>query len=309
MGVGGAGGNAVDNFVEGQGGGLAVQGGVRFAVANTDAQALRRSKAQQRILLGRSSLSGLGAGARPEVGETAAEESRDEIHAALEGVEFLFIAAGMGGGSGSGASPVIAEVARQRGITVVGAVTLPFGFEGSHRMEVAKAALKKLRGVVDAIIVVPNQNLFRVASERTTFAEAFRMADASLEVCVTTLVKALTSDSALRLSPDDVSSFFSEGAMLFVGRGQAEGYSPHISALEQALDNPLFDTDPLELKHQPALLHVQSARPFTLIELDRVMVAVFDLLPGFRNVAIATSTEPSLEDRVCVEFLALQSNR
>ena len=167
IGVGGAGGNAVDNMIE------ANLQGVEFYVANTDAQAMRRSKTENRIQLGPETTAGLGAGARPEVGEASAEESMTDIMDALEDAHMVFVAAGMGGGTGTGAAPVIAKAAHDKGILTIGVVTKPFGFEGAHRMSTAEQGLLRMREAVDTLIVVPNQNLFRIANERTTFAEAF----------------------------------------------------------------------------------------------------------------------------------------
>ena len=171
IGVGGAGGNAVDNMIESN-----LQG-VEFYVANTDAQAMTRSKTQNRLQLGLETTGGLGAGAKPEIGEASAEESLEDINEVLDGAHMVFVAAGMGGGTGTGAAPVIARAAHDRGILTIGVITKPFSFEGTHRMKTADGGIDKMKEAVDTLIVVPNQNLFRIANERTTFSEAFRMAD------------------------------------------------------------------------------------------------------------------------------------
>ena len=204
FGVGGAGGNAVDNMIE------ANLQGVEFIAANTDAQALSRSKAEKQIQLGPVTTSGLGAGARPEVGEKAAEESIDEIKGHLEGAHMVFIAAGMGGGTGTGAAPVIARAAREMDILTVAVVTKPFGFEGNRRMHVAESGLDLIRGHVDTMIVVPNQNLFRIANDRTTFAEAFRMADDVLYSGVRGITDLMVMPGLINLDFADIRTVMSE---------------------------------------------------------------------------------------------------
>ena len=235
FGVGGAGGNAVDNMIE-----LKLQG-VEFVVANTDAQALERSKAQTRIQLGPETTGGLGAGARPEVGAEAAEESKDEVKAVLEGANMVFIAAGMGGGTGTGAAPIIARLARDMEILTVGVVTKPFGFEHARRMSVAETGVEEIRQYVDTLIVVPNQNLFRVANEQTPFSEAFRMVDDVLYSGVRGITDLMVMPGLINLDFADVRAVMAGMGTAMMGMGEAEGEGRALMAARSAIDNPLLD--------------------------------------------------------------------
>ena len=217
FGVGGAGGNAVNNMID------AGLEGVEFVVANTDAQHLSFAKTDRRIQLGETITQGLGAGAHPEVGMNAAEESADEIHAHLEGAHMVFITCGMGGGTGTGAAPVIAKCARDRGILTVGVVTKPFTFEGRHRMRLADSGVAELQRYVDTLIVIPNQNLFRVANERTTFADAFGMADQVLHSGVRSITDLMILPGLINLDFADVRAVMSEMGKAMMGTGEGEG--------------------------------------------------------------------------------------
>ena len=235
IGVGGAGGNAIANMMRAD-----VQG-VDFVVANTDAQALNSSLADRRIQLGLKITQGLGAGSRPEIGRAAAEETLDEINAALEGAHMCFIAAGMGGGTGTGAAPVIAKAARDRGILTVGVCTKPFAFEGARRARSAEAGINELQQHVDTLIVIPNQNLFRLANSETTFKEAFEMADEVLQQGVRGITDLMVMPGLINLDFADVRSVMSEMGKAMMGTGEADGDNRAIEAAEKAISNPLLD--------------------------------------------------------------------
>src|ERR1700734_1409554 len=217
IGVGGGGTNAVDNMI------AANLQGVEFVVANTDAQQLMHSRADRRIQLGPHITQGLGAGAKPEIGRAAAEEAADELYRHLDGAHMAFITAGMGGGTGTGAAPVIARMARERGILTVGVVTKPFTFEGRHRMRLADAGIAELQRYVDTLIVIPNQNLFRVANERTTFAEAFAMADQVLHSGVRSITDLMVLPGLINLDFADVRTVMTEMGKAMMGTGEASG--------------------------------------------------------------------------------------
>ncbi|MBT3594304.1 MAG: cell division protein FtsZ, partial [Hellea sp.] len=235
IGVGGAGGNAVNNMI---GSGL---DGVEFVVANTDAQALALSKADRKVQLGGGITQGLGAGMRPEIGEQSAEESLDEILEHLEGAHMLFVAAGMGGGTGTGAAPVIARAARERGILTVGIVTKPFMFEGTRRMKLADQGIENLYGSVDTMITIPNQNLFRVATDQTTMTDAFAMADEVLHSGVRGVTDLMVVPGLINLDFNDVRTVMDEMGKAMMGTGEATGDRRAIEAAEAAINNPLLD--------------------------------------------------------------------
>src|SRR6185312_561662 len=235
IGVGGAGGNAIANMMNAD-----VQG-VDFIVANTDAQALNHSTADRRIQLGLKITQGLGAGSRPEIGRAAAEETIDEILQALEGAHMCFIAAGMGGGTGTGAAPVIAKAARDKGILTVGVCTKPFAFEGSRRGRSADAGIAELQQHVDTLIVIPNQNLFRLANSETTFKQAFEMADEVLQQGVRGITDLMVMPGLINLDFADVRSVMSEMGKAMMGTGEADGDNRAIEAAEKAISNPLLD--------------------------------------------------------------------
>lgn len=235
FGVGGAGGNAVNNMIASK-----LQG-VRFVVANTDAQALDHSSAENKLQLGASTTRGLGAGADREVGMNAAEESREDIISLLEGSNMVFITAGMGGGTGTGAAPVVAKLAQELGILTVGVVTKPFHFEGAHRMKTADAGLAELQQYVDTLIVIPNQNLFRIANERTTFTEAFRTADEVLKKGVQSITDLMIMPGLINLDFADISAVMSNMGKAMMGTGEADGEDRAVRAAEAAISNPLLD--------------------------------------------------------------------
>ncbi|MEP2545512.1 MAG: cell division protein FtsZ, partial [Alphaproteobacteria bacterium] len=235
IGVGGAGGNAINNMI------AANLEGCDFIVANTDAQAIKGSKADRRIQLGTGVTKGLGAGSKPEVGKAAAEESISEILDELHQSNMVFIAAGMGGGTGTGAAPVIAKAAREHGILTVGVVTKPFQFEGSHRMRLAEQGLDELAGYVDTLIIIPNQNLFRVANEKTTFADAFKMADDVLYSGVRSITDLMVMPGLINLDFADVESVMQGMGRAMMGTGEAAGERRALDAAEAAISNPLLD--------------------------------------------------------------------
>ena len=252
VGVGGAGGNAIDNMI------TAHLEGVEFVACNTDAQALANCLADRRVQLGATVTRGLGAGARPEVGRAAAEESLDEILGQLSGSHMVFVTAGLGGGTGTGAAPVIARAARERGVLTVGVVTKPFRFEGAHRMRLAEAGLAELRDGVDALIVVPNQNLFRLASEETTFADAFRLADQVLHTGVRGVADLMVVPGLVNLDFADVRIVMAEMGEAMMGTGEGEGERRAVDAAEAAISNPLLDDVSLRGARRP---HQHHRRP------------------------------------------------
>ena len=256
FGVGGAGGNAVNNMIEKK-----LQG-VEFIAANTDAQALQHSAAARKIQLGTGVTRGLGAGSKPEVGLTAAEESIEEIMNHLDGCHMCFITAGMGGGTGTGAAPVVARAAREMGILTVGVVTKPFQFEGVRRMELADSGVEEMQQVVDTLIVIPNQNLFQVASERTTFVEAFMMADDVLYQGVQGVTDLMVRPGMINLDFADVRSVMEEMGKAMMGTGEADGDTRAIDAAEKAIANPLLD--------EVSILLVFNCRAAELVTVDDI---------------------------------------
>jgi len=244
IGVGGAGGNAVNNMIASN------LEGVNFVVANTDAQALDNSLTERTIQLGAGITKGLGAGANPEVGRAAAEEARDEIAAYIEGSNMVFITAGMGGGTGTGAAAVVAKIAKEQGVLTIGVVTKPFQFEGSHRMKLAESGLKDLQESVDTLIVIPNQNLFRIANERTTFADAFKMADEVLHSGVRGVTDLMVKPGLINLDFADIRTVMREMGKAMMGTGEATGERRAVEAAEAAISNPLLDDVSLKGAHQ-----------------------------------------------------------
>ena len=297
IGVGGAGGNAVDNMIE------ANLQGVEFYVANTDAQAMRRSKTDNRIQLGLETTSGLGAGARPEVGEASAEESMPEILAALEGAHMVFVAAGMGGGTGTGAAPVIAKAAHDKGILTIGVVTKPFGFEGAHRMKTAEGGLSRMHDTVDTLIVVPNQNLFRIANERTTFAEAFRMADDVLYSGVRGITDLMIMPGLINLDFADVRTIMKGMGTAMMGMGEGEGEGRALEAARSAIDNPLLD-DVSMRGAKGVLINITGGYDMTLFELDEAANEIRREVDEDANIILGSTFDPELEGRVRVSVVA-----
>lgn len=297
IGVGGAGGNAVDNMIE------ANLQGVEFYVANTDAQAMRRSKTENRIQLGLETTSGLGAGARPEVGEASAEESMPEILEALEDAHMVFVAAGMGGGTGTGAAPVIAKAAHDKGILTIGVVTKPFGFEGTHRMTTAEGGLSKMQDVVDTLIVVPNQNLFRIANERTTFAEAFRMADDVLYSGVRGITDLMIMPGLINLDFADVRTIMKGMGTAMMGMGEGEGEGRALEAARSAIDNPLLD-DVSMRGARGVLINITGGYDMTLFELDEAANEIRREVDEDANIILGSTFDPELEGRIRVSVVA-----
>ncbi|MFT5774245.1 cell division protein FtsZ [Hyphomonas sp.] len=297
FGVGGAGGNAVDNMIE------ANLQGVEFIVANTDAQALFRSKTEQRIQLGPETTSGLGAGARPDVGAKAAEESIDEIKMYLEGAHMVFIAAGMGGGTGTGAAPVIARTAQEMGILTVAVVTKPFGFEGARRMSLADQGLLEIREHVDTMIVVPNQNLFRIANDRTTFAEAFRMADDVLYSGVRGITDLMVMPGLINLDFADVGSIMRGMGTAMMGMGEAEGENRALEAARAAIDNPLLDDVSLK-GARGVLINITGGYDMTLFELDEAANEIRREIDPNANIILGSAFDSELEGKIRVSVIA-----
>ncbi len=297
FGIGGAGGNAVNNMIE------AGLEGVEFVVANTDAQQLAFSKTDRRIQLGVQVTQGLGAGAHPEVGMSAAEESAPEIGEHLDGAHMVFITAGMGGGTGTGAAPIIAKCARERGILTVGVVTKPFQFEGRHRMRLADAGIAELQRYVDTLIVIPNQNLFRVANERTTFAEAFGMADQVLHSGVRSITDLMVLPGLINLDFADVRTVMTEMGKAMMGTGEASGEDRALLAAQNAIANPLLDE--VSLKGAKAVLvNVTGGLDMTLLEVDEAANAISDQVDADANIIFGAAFDPSLDGKIRVSVVA-----
>ncbi len=297
FGVGGAGGNAVNNMIE------AGLEGVEFVVANTDAQSLGFSKTPLRIQLGVETTQGLGAGAHPDIGMTAAEESAPEIGEHLDGAHMVFITAGMGGGTGTGAAPVIAKCARERGILTVGVVTKPFTFEGRMRMRLADAGIAELQRYVDTLIVIPNQNLFRIANEKTTFAEAFAMADQVLHSGVRSITDLMVLPGLINLDFADVRTVMTEMGKAMMGTGEATGEDRALMASQNAIANPLLDE--VSLKGAKAVLvNVTGGLDMTLLEVDEAANAISDQVDPEANIIFGAAFDPSLEGKIRVSVVA-----
>ncbi|CAN5334934.1 cell division protein FtsZ [soil metagenome] len=297
FGVGGAGGNAVNNMID------AGLEGVEFVVANTDAQHLSFAKTDRRIQLGETITQGLGAGAHPEVGMNAAEESADEIHAHLEGAHMIFITAGMGGGTGTGAAPIIAKCARDRGILTVGVVTKPFTFEGRHRMRLADAGIAELQRYVDTLIVIPNQNLFRVANERTTFADAFGMADQVLHSGVRSITDLMILPGLINLDFADVRAVMSEMGKAMMGTGEATGDDRALLAAQNAIANPLLDETSLK-GAKAVLVNITGGLDMTLLEVDEAANAISAEVDGDANIIFGAAFDPALDGKIRVSVVA-----
>ena len=297
FGVGGAGGNAVNNMIE------AGLEGVEFVVANTDAQQLAFSRTELRIQLGATVTQGLGAGAHPEIGMSAAEESAPEIGEHLDGVHMVFITAGMGGGTGTGAAPIIAKCARERGILTVGVVTKPFHFEGRHRMRLADSGIAELQRYVDTLIVIPNQNLFRVANERTTFAEAFGMADQVLHSGVRSITDLMVLPGLINLDFADVRTVMTEMGKAMMGTGEAAGEDRALMAAQNAIQNPLLDE--VSLKGAKAVLvNVTGGPDMTLLEVDEACNAISSEVDPDANTIFGAAFDDSLQGKIRVSVVA-----
>jgi cell division protein FtsZ len=297
FGVGGAGGNAVNNMIES---GLQ---GVEFVVANTDSQQLAFAKTDRRIQLGANVTQGLGAGAHPEVGMSAAEESAGEIGEFLDGAHMVFITAGMGGGTGTGAGPIIAKSARERGILTVGVVTKPFHFEGRHRMRLAESGIVELQRHVDTLIVIPNQNLFRVANERTTFSEAFSMADQVLHSGVRSITDLMVLPGLINLDFADVRTVMTEMGKAMMGTGEASGESRALMAAENAIKNPLLDE--VTLKGAKAVLvNITGGADMTLLEVDEAANAISGQVDPEANIIFGAAYDANLAGVIRVSVVA-----
>jgi cell division protein FtsZ len=297
IGVGGAGGNAIANMIAAQ-----VQG-VDFLVANTDAQALNVSPAKDRIQLGLKITQGLGAGSRPEIGRAAAEETIDSVEKALEGAHMCFIAAGMGGGTGTGAAPVIAKAARDRGILTVGVVTKPFSFEGSRRMKAAEAGIAELQKHVDTLIVIPNQNLFLIANPSTTFKEAFEMADEVLQQGVRGITDLMVMPGLINLDFADVRSVMGEMGKAMMGTGEAEGENRAIEAAEKAIANPLLDGVSMR-GAKGVIVSITGGEDMRLMEVDEAASHIKELVDPDANIIWGSAFNNNLDGKIRVSVVA-----
>ncbi len=297
FGVGGAGGNAINNMIEKK-----LQG-VEFVAANTDAQALSHSRAQRKIQLGTGVTRGLGAGSKPEVGLSAAEESIEEIMNHLDGTHMCFITGGMGGGTGTGAAPVVARAAREMGILTVGVVTKPFQFEGARRMQLAEQGVADMQSVVDTLIVIPNQNLFQVASERTTFVEAFMMADDVLYQGVQGVTDLMVRPGMINLDFADVRSVMEEMGKAMMGTGEAEGETRAIDAAEKAIANPLLDEVSLK-GAKGVLINITGGYDLTLFEMDEAANRIKEEVDPNAMIKFGSAIDPEMEGRMRVSVVA-----
>ncbi|MSP88342.1 MAG: cell division protein FtsZ [Alphaproteobacteria bacterium] len=297
IGVGGAGGNAVNNMIR------ANLEGVEFLIANTDAQAIAQSECSRRIQLGRSITQGLGAGSRPEVGRAAAEEVLDEILEHLQGANMVFITAGMGGGTGTGAAPVIAEACRKQGILTVGVVTKPFKFEGAHRMRMAENGILELQQFVDTLIIIPNQNLFRVANEKTTFADAFKMADDVLHSGVRGVTDLMVMPGLINLDFADIRTVMGEMGKAMMGTGEADGDKRAVLAAEAAISNPLLD-DVTMKGARGVLINITGGMDMTLFEVDEAAERIRSEVDPDANIIFGSTFDDALEGRMRVSIVA-----
>ncbi|MEL7300172.1 MAG: cell division protein FtsZ [Pseudomonadota bacterium] len=297
FGVGGAGGNAVDNMIE------KALDGVDFVIANTDAQALSGARAPSKIQMGVKVTEGLGAGARPSVGSAAAEESIEQIVDHLAGAHMCFITAGMGGGTGTGAAPIIAQAARELGVLTVGVVTKPFQFEGGKRMRQAEEGVEALQKVVDTLIIIPNQNLFRLANERTTFTEAFSMADDVLYQGVKGVTDLMVKPGLINLDFADVRSVMDEMGKAMMGTGEAEGEDRAIQAAEKAIANPLLDEISLKGANG-VLINITGGYDLTLFELDEAANRIREEVDPDANIIVGSTLDTAMEGMMRVSVVA-----
>ena len=297
IGVGGAGGNAVNNMIES---GLE---GVEFLVANSDAQALAKSAAERRIQMGIDVTRGLGAGSNPDIGRAAAEESLEEILGHIQHCNMLFVTAGLGGGTGTGAAPVIARAARDYGILTVGVVTKPFHFEGERRMRLAEAGLQELQQYVDTLLIIPNQNLFYVANEQTTFADAFQMADQVLYSGVRGVTDLMVCPGLINLDFADIKSVMSEMGKAMMGTGEAEGDNRAVEAAEAAISNPLLDDSSMQ-GAQGVLINITAGKDITLFEVDEAANRIRKEVDENANIIFGSTFDEALEGRIRVSVVA-----
>ena len=297
FGVGGAGGNAVNNMIEKQ------LKGVDFVVANTDAQALQQSQSSQKIQLGVKVTEGLGAGARASIGASAAEESIEQIVNELSGTHMCFITAGMGGGTGTGAAPIIAQAARELGVLTVGVVTKPFQFEGIKRMRQAEDGVEALQKMVDTLIIIPNQNLFRIANEKTTFTEAFSMADDVLYQGVKGVTDLMVRPGLINLDFADVRAIMDEMGKAMMGTGEAEGEDRAVQASEKAIANPLLDEISLR-GAKGVLINITGGYDLTLFELDEAANRIREEVDPDANIIVGSTLDTELEGKMRVSVVA-----
>ena len=297
FGVGGAGGNAVNNMIDKN------LEGVEFVVANTDAQALQQSRAHSKIQMGLKVTEGLGAGARPSVGAAAAEETIEEIVDHLAGAHMCFITAGMGGGTGTGAAPIIAQAARELGVLTVGVVTKPFQFEGAKRMKQAEDGIEALQRVVDTLIVIPNQNLFRLANERTTFTEAFALADDVLYQGVKGVTDLMVRPGLINLDFADVRAVMDEMGKAMMGTGEATGENRAVQAAEKAIANPLLDEISLH-GAKGVLINITGGYDLTLFELDEAANIIREKVDPDANIIVGSTLDTNMEGMLRVSVVA-----
>ena len=297
IGVGGAGCNAVNNMISSH------LEGVEFVVSNTDAQSLANSQAQMRVQLGANVTQGLGAGARPEIGRAAADESLDQILEHIDGTHMLFVTAGMGGGTGTGAAPVIAKAARERGILTVGCVTKPFQFEGRNRMRLAEEGINELQESVDTLIVIPNQNLFRVANAQTTFSDAFKMADKVLYSGVRGVTDLMVMPGLINLDFADVRSVMMEMGKAMMGTGDAEGDNRALDAAAAAIANPLLDDVSLA-GARGVLVNITGGPDLTLFEVDEIVDHIRQQSDDDVNLIFGASQDDSMHNSIRVSIVA-----
>lgn len=301
FGIGGAGGNAVNNMIVN---GLS---GVEFVVANTDAQALEHSHADRRIQFGASVTQGLGAGSRPDIGKAAAEEALEHISEHLDGSHMVFITAGMGGGTGTGAAPVVARAARELGMLAVGFVTMPFDFEGRERLRIAEAGAQELQEEVDTLVIIPNQNLFRVANEATTFADAFQMADDVLHTGVRGITDLMVQPGVINLDFADVRRVMGERGKAMMGTGEASGEKRALDAAEAAISNPLLDEVSMK-GARGVLINVTGGKDLKLFEVDEAARRITQEVDPDAHVIIGTAHDDSLDGVMRVSLVATGIN-
>jgi cell division protein FtsZ len=297
IGVGGAGGNAVNNMVR------ANLVGCEFIACNSDSQAVKNSLAGRKIQLGQTVTRGLGAGSRPDVGRAAAEEAMEEILDSLQGSNMVFITAGMGGGTGTGAAPVIARAARESGILTVGVVTKPFHFEGTHRMRLADAGIVELQKYVDTLIIIPNQNLFRVANEKTTFADAFKMADDVLHAGVRGVTDLMVMPGLINLDFADIRAVMSEMGKAMMGTGEADGERRAIDAAEAAISNPLLEDVSMK-GARGVLINITGGADMTLFEVDEAANRIREEVDPEANIIFGSTFDDSLSGRIRISVVA-----
>ena len=297
IGVGGADGNAVNNMISSN------LEGADFVVCNTDSQALQGSIAPNKLQLGKDVTGGLGAGARPEIGRAAAEESLEEVMALVDGANMVFITAGMGGGTGTGAAPIIARECRERGILTVGVVTKPFHFEGTYRMKMAEAGIEEMQQYVDTLIVIPNQNLFRIANEKTTFSEAFKMADTVLQSGVRGVTDLMIMPGMINLDFADVRSAMIDQGKAMLGTGEATGERRAVEAAESAINNPLLDDVSMK-GAKGVIINITGGYDMTLFEADEACNRIRDEVDTDANIIFGSTFDEKMEGTMRVSVIA-----